>query len=56
MTVHPLPRNFRLTLDLTRQEAQDLITVLPKGTALLSRLLDDLEEITTFDRTGEDDE
>lgn len=59
MAIERLPVVFRLTIDLTRGEAAEIISDLRppesgfRRNAAVHRLLDELEEITTFDRPGE---
>lgn len=62
MTIQRLPQQFRLTIDLTREEAEEIATELRPTASGLSvspavhRLRDELAEIATFDRPGEGDE
>jgi len=62
VAIKRLPQQFRLTIDLTREEAAALVGELCPNSEGLSRppvvhrLLDELEEIAVFDRPGEGDE
>lgn len=59
MAIKQLPQQFRLTIDLTRQEAAEILSELRPAESgfardpAVHRLLDELEEITTFDQPGE---
>lgn len=55
MPIERLPQTFRLTIDLTRQEATEVLDQIAPGfyPQSVNRLVDELGEIRTFDRPGE---